>query len=145
MSENTKRNHLWKPGQSGNPNGKPKGARHRTTLAIAALLEGEAQAIGRKAIEKAKEGDTTAMRLCLERLLPPLRDRPVAFEMPPLTTPLDAVKATAAIASAVAEGDLTTGEAAELSKIIDGFVKAFEVHSLDERLKRLEQANERVK
>jgi hypothetical protein len=91
-----------------------------------ALFEGEAEAIGRKAIEKAKEGDTTAMRLCLERILPPLKDRPVAFSMPALTTPDDAVKATAAMASAVADGDLTPMEAGELSRLIDGFVRAFE-------------------
>ena len=44
-----------------------------------ALFDGEADAIGRKAIEKAKEGDTTAMRLCLERIIAPRKDRPVAF------------------------------------------------------------------
>jgi hypothetical protein len=108
-----------------------------------ALFEGEADAIGRKAIEKAKEGDATALRLCLERILPPLKDRPISFAMPALATPDDAVKATAAIASAVADGELTPMEAGELSRLIDGFVKAFEIHSLDERLKRLEEAGGR--
>src|SRR3954454_15254310 len=61
-------------GRSGNPSGKPKGARPQTTLAIEKLLEGEAEEIGRKAVELAKSGDTIALRLCLERIAPVLSD-----------------------------------------------------------------------
>jgi hypothetical protein len=67
----------FKPGKSGNPSGKPKGARNKTTLAMEALLDGEAEAITRKAIEMAKAGDTTAMRLVMERLMAPRKDRAV--------------------------------------------------------------------
>ncbi len=52
-------------GQSGNPAGKPKGARSAVTLAAEALLDGEAEALTRKAIDMALGGDATAMRLCL--------------------------------------------------------------------------------
>jgi hypothetical protein len=38
----------FKPGHSGNPNGRPKGVRNKTTLAVEALLDGEAEAITRK-------------------------------------------------------------------------------------------------
>jgi hypothetical protein len=105
-----------------------------------ALFEGEAEAIGRKAIEKAKEGDTTAMRLCLERIIPPLKDRPVAFTMPKLETAADAVKATAAIAQAVAEGEMTPSEAGELSRLIESFTRAIETHDIEARLAKLEEA-----
>src|SRR3954452_18590076 len=64
-----------RPFQAGNP-GKPKGARHRTTLAIDALLDGDAENLTRKAVEMALGGDTVALRLCLDRLAPPRRDRP---------------------------------------------------------------------
>ena len=70
------------PDGSGNPHGRPRGSRSKTTIAVEALLDGEAKAIARKAIEKALEGDMAALRLCLERLLPPRRDRPVTFELP---------------------------------------------------------------
>lgn len=60
----------FKPGQSGNPKGRPVGSRHKATLAAQELLDGEAQAITRKAIEKALEGDGIALRLCLERIVP---------------------------------------------------------------------------
>src|SRR5215204_1457866 len=115
MSEPRKNagNTRGKPFQPGNP-GKPKGARHRTTLACDALLDGEAENITRKAIEMALSGDGPAMRLCMERIAPPRRDRPVSFELPVLETAADAKAAAAAVVRAVADGDLTPSEAAEL-------------------------------
>ena len=61
---------LFRKGRSGNPAGRPPGSRNRATIAAEALLEGEAQALTRKAIELALAGDTTALRLCLERIVP---------------------------------------------------------------------------
>ena len=89
-----------------------------------ALLDGEAELITRKAVEMALSGDATALRLCLERILPVRRERPVSFELPKLERAADAVKATAAIVQAVSAGDLTPSEAGELSKLVDGFRSA---------------------
>jgi len=71
----------------GNP-GRPAGARHKYVLAIQSLLDGEAEALGRKAIELAMEGDTVALRLCLERIVPAKRDTPVRFDLPTIGEPL---------------------------------------------------------
>ena len=84
------------------------------------LLDGEAEAIVRKAVEKAKEGDSIALRLCLERIVPPRRDRPISFALPTITT--DAMKATGALIAAVVSGEVTPSEAAELSKLIKGYL-----------------------
>ena len=81
----------FKPGRSGNPSGKPRGTRNKTTLAIEVLLDGEAQAITRKAIEMAKAGDGTAMRLVMERLIAPRRDRAVPFALAKVQSPTDAL------------------------------------------------------
>ena len=94
----------WKPGQSGNPKGRPKGARNRATVAAETLLDGEAEALTRKAVEMALEGDSTALRLCLERILPARRDRPVSFRMPVLKSASDAVAAASAILDETAAG-----------------------------------------
>ena len=104
----------FKPGQSGNPAGRLKGARNKTTLAVEALLDGEAEALTRKAIEKALEGDSVALRLCLERIIPARRERATHFDMPMLAEAADARKAMGAIVAAVAEGELTPGEGAIL-------------------------------
>ena len=65
----------FQPGQSGNPAGKPKGARNRTTLAIEALIDGAAGDIANKAIELAKAGDAAMIRALLDRAAPARRDR----------------------------------------------------------------------
>ncbi len=130
----------FKPGQSGNPAGRPKGARHKTTLAVEALLDGEAEAITRKAIEKAMEGDMTAIRLCLDRLAPPVKDRPVCFKLPPMEKAADAAKAASAIVAAAAAGELTPSEAGEIMKIVDVYARTLQAADIEERVERLERA-----
>ena len=126
------------PGQSGNPSGRPAGARNKATLAMEALLDGEAEALTRKAIELALSGDGAAMRLCMDRLLPARRDRAVSFHLPKLTSAKDAVAASAAILDAVASGDLTPVEASELSKLVSNYVEALKATEIEERLARVE-------
>ena len=125
-------------GESGNPAGRPMGARNRTTLAAEALLDGEAEALTRKVIDLAKNGDLKALRLCLDRVLPPRRERYVSFELPPLKSAEDSVQAMVAIADAVASGEITPGEAAELGKFVESCVKVLEAADFDRRLQLLE-------
>lgn len=72
------RAHLWKPGQSGNPKGRPKGCQNKTTKQAQILAQGmlndEVVQLVRKLLEKALEGDMTAMKLCIERILPPMKE-----------------------------------------------------------------------
>ena len=74
----------FEKGRSGNPGGRRQGSRNKATLAAAALLAGESEALTRKAVEMALAGDPTAMRLCMERVLPPCRERTVKFSLPPI-------------------------------------------------------------
>jgi hypothetical protein len=129
--------------QPGNP-GRPKGARHKTTLAIETLLDGEAESLTRKAIEMAKGGDITALRLCLDRIAPARKDRTIAFELPPVSTVADIVIASGALLLAVAEGDLTPSEAGELSKLLDGHRLAMTTAELQARITKLEVAQRSV-
>jgi hypothetical protein len=103
--------------QPGNA-GKPRGARHKTTPAIEALLHGEAEKLTRKAVEMALNGDTVALRLCLERICPPRRDRTVAVNLPKIERAADMVMATAALVEAAACGVITLAEAAEPGKLM---------------------------
>jgi hypothetical protein len=128
-SENTgqKQAGRFQKGQSGNPAGRPRGARNSATLAAEALLDGEAEALTRKAIEMAKGGDTVALRLCLERIYPPRKDRPVTFPLPPINTARDAADVMSSVMSAVAAGQITPNDAAEISKVVAVAVKAYEI------------------
>lgn len=138
VCETERPNARFRPGQSGNPDGRPKGARNKTTLAMEELLDGEAEAITRKAIELAKAGDITAIRLCMDRMCPPRKDRHVSLAVPSITSAADAVSAASALLQAVANGEITPTEAAEVGKLIDGYVRALEATEFEKRLTRLE-------
>src|ERR1700690_2958968 len=134
-----RRGRPFSKGASGNPQGRPAGARNKALLAMEALLDGEAEAITRVAVDKAKEGDTTALRLCLERILPPRKDRPVSFSLPQLGTVTDAPAATAAIVAAVAAADITVADGSELARLVDTYVRAVEASDFDKRLRAIEE------
>ena len=128
-------------GQSGNPGGRPAGARNRKTLAAAILLDGEAEALTRKAVELALAGDPTAMRLCLERILPPCRERTVKFALPPVESAADIAAAMKSVAAALADGIITPGEGEAFARIVDTFVRAIETSDFERRLKAMERAD----
>jgi Family of unknown function (DUF5681) len=130
----------FRKGASGNPAGKAPGTRNRATLIAERLLDGEAETMVRMVIDKAKQGDTFALRFCLDRIVPPRRERPVVFQIPELRSAEDASKAMSAITSAVAGGELTPAEAAELASVIDAFVKALEASEIERRLTILEKS-----
>jgi hypothetical protein len=140
--ENTGRDQAgrWRRGASGNKKGKPKGARHKATMAAEALLEGEAERLSRKAVKLALAGDVSAIRLCLDRVIPARKDRPVHFELPKMAEAKDAVTASAAIVAAVAAGELTPSEAGELAKVVDGYARTLQAVEFEERLSKLEKA-----
>jgi hypothetical protein len=90
----------------------------------------------------AKGGDGPALRLCIERLAPARKDRPVWFDLPLMNEAKDAVKASTAIVAAVAGGDLTPCEAAELSKVVDSYARTLQAAEFEERILKLEKAVE---
>lgn len=125
-------------GHSGNPDGRPKGARNKATLLIEQLLDDGAKAIAEKAIELAKAGDSSALRLCMDRIAPPRRDRHIAFSLPKLEKPEDAVSAAASIVGAVANAELTPSEAADMMKLVEGYTRILEAENHEQRLRALE-------
>jgi hypothetical protein len=135
----TTRGRSFEKGKSGNPAGRPKGARNRTTLAAEALLEGQAEAITQKVVDMALEGDLTAARMCLDRILPIRRERRVSFDLPPINSAEDVVNAMRAIAAALASGELSPSEAAEAGSFVGWHAKAIEVFELEQRIILLEQ------
>lgn len=114
----TVRGKPFQKGQSGNPAGKRKGTRNAATLAAEALLDGESAALTRKLIAMANNDNMAAMRLVFERILPPRRERPMHFELPPLKTAEDAIAALARIADGVGQGELSDSEARTLVGLV---------------------------
>lgn len=131
-----------RPFEPGNP-GKPRGARHKVTRAVEALLEGEAEEITRKAIEAAKAGDMVAVRLVLDRIAPPPRERTVEFQMPHIDGAADLPEAVLSMLTAVAAGELTPAEAAQLVGVLEHYRRQAETADLASRISALEETNGR--
>ena len=118
--------------------GKPAGARHKVTRAIEALLDNEHEALTRKAIDKALEGDMVALRLCLDRLAPPRKDAPVSIALPAVRSAADAVEASAAVLAAVAGGEITPDEAGRVMALLTPHKAIVEAGDHEARIAALE-------
>jgi hypothetical protein len=110
------------------------------TRAIEELLEGEGEALTRKAIEKALDGDIVALRLCLDRIAPPRKDVPVSVALPPVKSAADAVGASAALLEAVVAGEVTPDEAARVMVLLTAHKSIVEAGDLESRIAALEKA-----
>jgi Family of unknown function (DUF5681) len=128
----------FQPGRSGNPKGRPAGTRNTATVAAQALLDGEAEALTRKAIERALAGDSTALRLCLERLVAPRKGRLVTLDLPELRYTGDLVASMATVIKAMAEGRLSPDEAQAAGSVLELHRRAVETDKLERRVAALE-------
>ncbi|MHB1527776.1 MAG: DUF5681 domain-containing protein [Candidatus Dormibacteria bacterium] len=111
----SKQTHGFQPGTSGNPSGRPRGSRNKATLAAETLLEGEAEALTRKAVELALQGDAVALRLCIERVYPAPKTRKLALDLP-ADVLADPSSAVAMIQRAVLAGEIDPDTG---SKVLD--------------------------
>jgi hypothetical protein len=132
----------FRKGQPGNSAGRRKGSKNRKTLMAELLLEGEAEALARKAVELALGSSEAALRLCLDRLIAPRRERAVPLRgLPPIAAAGDMAAAMAVIIAAAGRGDITPGEAWALAQTIDTFVRMLEASEFERRLQLLENAD----
>ena len=103
------------------------------------LLEEEGRSLMRKAMEMAFGGNHQAMRLCLERLMPPQRERLIDLPLPEVKTVQDSATAVSKIVSAVGEGRITPGEGETLARILETQKRVIDVEDHDRRIEELEK------
>lgn len=132
----------FRPGQSGNPAGKPKGARNPVLVALDAIGSAAAKDVLAAAVKAAKSGDMRAAAILLDRCWPARKGRPIALEIPPVKTAADLPGALAAITAAVASGELTTDEGAAFASLLDAQRRGIETADLAARIEVLESRNE---
>ncbi|MGN8159499.1 DUF5681 domain-containing protein [Salinisphaera sp. SWV1] len=125
----------FKKGQSGNPQGRPKDNR---TAELRGMLRPYAPDLVAKVKDMAMEGDATAMRLCLERILPPLRARDEAMTIPTLDSNASLVEQGQAIVAALSAGQLSPADAATLMQTVTAQARLVEVEELEQRVTALE-------
>jgi Family of unknown function (DUF5681) len=131
------RGRQFEPGRSGNPNGRPKGSRNRITRALEELIDGKAEALVAKAIEKGLNGDSSMLRALLSRTVPARRARTVELELPSIETAADAPAASAAVLAACSCGEISPAEADAIMALIRTHVHIIKAMDLEARLSAL--------
>jgi hypothetical protein len=124
-----------RPFANGNPGRKP-GSRNRASVVAAALLEGEAEELVRKAVELAKAGDVPMLKFLLSRFLP--RERLIKFELPAMESADDAVEALGSVLHAVSEGEISPSEGAAVAALIRSYSQAIDLADVVKRMDALE-------
>jgi hypothetical protein len=133
----------FQKGASGNPAGRPPGSRNRAAVTMEALLEGDAEKLMQKATELALGGEISALRLCMERLLPPRKERPIRIDVGPLENANQLRDAVNAVIRTVAEGEITVREGEAVSNMISAQASVLATVDFESRLDELEQRLER--
>jgi hypothetical protein len=113
----------FRPGQSGNPAGRPRGARNKANVFIETLLESDGEAFVYRLIEQAKAGNTRVLAHLMGIILPKREGAPIEIDLPPLEKASDAPAAIACIISAVSAGDLTPDEGIILTRMVEAFMR----------------------
>jgi Family of unknown function (DUF5681) len=126
-------------GRSGNPAGKRKGTKHRKTLLLAAMSDGDREFVVRKIISQARRGCRVSQRLIVDRIEPARKGSPVKFPLPDIKTIADVVAAHAAIAAAMSKGRLTPTEAMEVAAVVELSRQAIKTVDHETRLAQIEE------
>jgi len=127
----------FRKGRSGNPAGRPRGSVNRSTRAAIQLLDGEAEALTRKAIELALAGDPIALRLCLDRIVGVRRGRPVELfgelALPPLADARDLAAAMSSVAAADTQGAIPPDAAVALAQMVESFTRILDAAHVERK------------
>ena len=138
-AEAKQRGRPFQPGESGNPRGRPAGARNKVTQAVEKLICEKGEALGTKAVDKALEGDSPLLRALLARLVPPRREPIVEFQLPAIESVDDSLAASRAVLTACAAGELSPSEANEIMALISTHVRTVELAQLEVRVNAMEK------
>jgi len=137
-TRNNAENTRGRPFPKGNA-GRPPGSLNKATVACQTLLDGEAAALTRKAVEMSLAGNIPALRLCLERICPPRKERPLTIELPAIEGIAELPHLTSVILAAVGAGELELGQAASLASLVANHAKVLELAELEQRIRVLEE------
>ena len=140
MPENTDKQQgtRFKKGVSGNPNGRPIGARNKASLLAEKLLSENIEDICTSVVESAISGNMQAAKIILDRLLPTRKDSPVNLKLPTIKSSKDIIDAISTVTKAVSKGVISPMEGEAIAKILNFNAAALEMHDFDNRLAQLE-------
>lgn len=137
-TDKKQQSHKFIKGQSGNPNGRPKGSLNKATNIIKKIFESDIEKISQKIVKMAQEGDIQAMKIIIERLFAPRKENYLNFDISLINNSSSLVRAGNDIVKAISESQLTISEGKELFLMLESIRKNIETENLEKRLKKLE-------
>ena len=132
----------YQPGESGNLAGRPPGIPDKRT-AMRALLDPHAEALVAKVVERALAGDSTALRICIDRLIPAAKAKDDPLSLPELTGSL--ADQGRIVIEALAQEKLSPEEAATILQALATQARIVETDEIEARLTALEEAAKKGK
>lgn len=135
-----------KPFQPGNTfgRGRPPGSRNKVASPLQQTLEERGEILTKKCAHMALHENPTAMKLCMDRLLPALRQRVLQFKLPPTKTLAELAAASEAVFKGVTRGLLTPAEGQALMYMLEGRRRIIETEELEARLRALEEGSNKI-
>ena len=118
--------------------GRPDECVYHARLAFAGGLDGEAEALVRKVVQLALEGDLTCLRICIERLVPPKKDAPIEVDIPEVSSIADIPKLFSALTAKIRAG-VTPSEARTVMDLAEGVHKTLAIAELEQRYTAMEE------
>lgn len=133
-----------RPFQPGNKygRGRPPGSRNKTTRVYQDILDIHGENLIKKCLYLAHQGNPTALRLCMEQVIPARRHRTVQFKVPSVKTLADVDAASESVLREVAKGQLTPAEGQDVAGLLEGRRRVIETQEMEERIRALEQAHQ---
>jgi hypothetical protein len=130
-----------RPFQPGNKcgRGRPRGSRNKRTIEWQDMLSEHGEALVKKCVVMALQGDRAALRLCMDRLVPPCKESPAEFPLPSITTVAELMQAQAALVQGFSHGELTGSHAGTMSELLENYRHSLETEQIEARLQALEQ------
>ena len=119
--------------------GRPKGSRNGPKAGDDLLERFEPQLMGECIRRALKEGDRTALRLCVERINPTRRGVPLLFKLPTIRSAQDAERAAEKVAQALQRGQCTPPEAIEVMRFLLAHAQLLQDLQMESRLDELEE------
>ncbi len=125
----------YKKGQSGNPTGRPKGSKDKRTE-LRELLNPHAPALVNKLIELALSGDSSALKCCMDKLIPSIRARDEAVS---IRLNGDLTEKGNQLLNALASGKVTPSEGSQIMTMLAGQSRLTIADDLERRIESLEK------
>jgi hypothetical protein len=129
----------------GNPGGPGRPRARERIAAFDQMVANAGADLIEAALKVAKDGNVRAIEMLLDRIWPARRGRPVEVEAPEIRAVADVVPASAAVTSAVLNGDLTPREGAAVARVIEAHGSMIELVDLERRMTELEKEGARLR